>query len=71
MFAGFLSHTDAEVGRVIDAIAQLGELDNTLVFFIAGDNGASAEGGLTGSVNEFKVFNGVEESPQEILATLS
>jgi arylsulfatase A-like enzyme len=70
VFAGFLSHTDAEVGRVIDAIAQLGELDNTLVFFIAGDNGASAEGGLTGSVNEFKVFNGVEESHQEILAAL-
>jgi arylsulfatase len=70
VFAGFLSHTDAEVGRVIEAIAQLGELDNTLVFFIAGDNGASAEGGLTGSVNEFKVFNGVEESPQEILAAL-
>jgi arylsulfatase len=70
VFAGFLSHTDAEVGRVIDAINQLGELDNTLVFFIAGDNGASAEGGLTGSVNEFKVFNGVEESPQEILAAL-
>lgn len=70
VFAGFLSHTDAEVGRVIDAIAQLGELDNTLVFFIAGDNGASAEGGLTGSVNEFKVFNGVEESPQEVLAAL-
>lgn len=70
VFAGFLSHTDAEVGRVIEVIAQLGELDNTLVFFIAGDNGASAEGGLTGSVNEFKVFNGVEESPQEILAAL-
>ena len=70
VFAGFLSHADAEVGRVIEAIAQLGELDNTLVFFIAGDNGASAEGGLTGSVNEFKVFNGVEESPQEILAAL-
>ncbi len=70
VFAGFLSHTDAEVGRVIDAIAKLGELDNTLVFFIAGDNGASAEGGLTGSVNEFKVFNGVEESPQEVLAAL-
>ncbi|ELS34277.1 MULTISPECIES: arylsulfatase [Pseudanabaena] len=70
VFAGFLSHTDAEVGRVIEAIDQLGELDNTLVFFIAGDNGASAEGGLTGSVNEFKVFNGVEESPQEVLAAL-
>ncbi|MEH2366963.1 arylsulfatase [Nostoc sp.] len=68
VFAGFLSHTDAQIGRVIDAIDQLGELDNTLVFFIAGDNGASAEGGLTGSVNELKVFNGVAESPQEVLA---
>ncbi|MCW5314235.1 sulfatase-like hydrolase/transferase [Nostoc sp. KVJ3] len=68
VFAGFLGHTDHEVGRLIDAIAQLGELDNTLVIYIAGDNGASAEGGLTGSVNELKVFNGVPENFQELLA---
>ncbi|TYQ25921.1 sulfatase-like hydrolase/transferase [Pseudanabaena sp. UWO310] len=70
VFAGFLSHTDAQVGRVIDAIAQLGELDNTLVFFIAGDNGASAEGGLTGELNQIKTFNGVKETPAEFLAAL-
>ncbi|MFM7372070.1 MAG: sulfatase-like hydrolase/transferase, partial [Sphaerospermopsis kisseleviana] len=55
VFAGFLAHTDYEVGRLIDAIDQIGELDNTLVFYIVGDNGASAEGGLAGSVNELKV----------------
>jgi arylsulfatase A-like enzyme len=70
VFAGFLSHTDAQVGRVIDAIAQLGELDNTLVFFIAGDNGASAEGGLTGELNQIKTFNGVKETTEEFLAAL-
>jgi arylsulfatase len=70
VFAGFTAHTDAEVGRLIEAIAQLGELDNTLIIYIVGDNGASAEGGLTGSVNELKVFNGVPEDPQQLLASL-
>nr|WP_242041970.1 arylsulfatase [Alkalinema sp. FACHB-956] len=70
VFAGFTAHTDAQVGRVIHAIDQLGELDNTLVIYIAGDNGASAEGGLTGSVNELKVFNGVPEDRQQVLAAL-
>lgn len=70
VFAGFTAHTDAEVGRLINAIDQLGELDNTLVIYIAGDNGASAEGGLTGSVNELKVFNGVPEDPKLLLASL-
>lgn len=70
VFAGFTAHTDAEVGRLIDAINQLGELNNTLVIYIAGDNGASAEGGLTGSVNELKVFNGVPENQQQLLASL-
>ncbi len=70
VFAGFTAHTDAEIGRVIDAIDQLGELDNTLVIYIAGDNGASAEGGLTGSVNELKVFNGLAEDPKQLLASL-
>ncbi|WNZ27052.1 arylsulfatase [Leptolyngbya sp. NK1-12] len=71
VFAGFTAYTDAEVGRLIDAIEQLGELDNTLVLYIAGDNGASAEGGLTGSVNELKVFNGVPENPQQVLDALA
>ncbi|WP_084227413.1 arylsulfatase [Nostoc sp. KVJ20] len=68
VFAGFLGHTDYEVGRLIDAVDQLGELDNTLVIYIVGDNGASAEGGLTGSVNELQVFNGVPENLQQLLA---
>ncbi|MBW4528945.1 MAG: arylsulfatase [Phormidium tanganyikae FI6-MK23] len=70
VFAGFTAHTDAEVGRLISAIDKLGELDNTLVIYIAGDNGASAEGGLTGSVNELKVFNGVPENRQQLLDSL-
>ncbi|MEH1768852.1 MAG: arylsulfatase [Nostoc sp.] len=70
VFAGFLAHTDYEVGRLIDGIDQLGELDNTLVIYIVGDNGASAEGGLTGSVNELKVFNGVPENPEQLLASI-
>ncbi len=70
IFAGFTAHTDAEVGRLLNTIEQIGELDNTLVFYIAGDNGASAEGGLTGSVNELKVFNGVPENLKRVLASL-
>jgi len=58
VFAGFLEHTDHHVGRVIDAIADLGELENTLVVYILGDNGASAEGTLQGSFNEMLFFNG-------------
>ncbi|MDR2998495.1 MAG: arylsulfatase [Microbacterium sp.] len=48
-YAGFLAHTDHEVGRLVDAIEELGELENTLVYYIIGDNGASAEGGLHGT----------------------
>ncbi|MBD2490357.1 sulfatase-like hydrolase/transferase [Aulosira sp. FACHB-615] len=68
VFAGFLAHTDYEVGKLINAVDQLGELDNTLVIYVVGDNGASAEGGLTGSVNELQVFNGVPENLQQLLA---
>ena len=71
VFAGFLAYTDHEVGRLINAIDQIGELDNTLVFYIVGDNGASAEGGLAGSVNELKVFNKVPESREQLLASLN
>ena len=71
VFAGFLAHTDYEVGRLINAIDDIGELDNTLVFYIVGDNGASAEGGLAGSINELKVFNKVPESREQLLASLN
>jgi arylsulfatase len=61
VFAGFLAHTDHEIGRLVDALEEMGELENTLVFYIAGDNGASAEGTLTGTLNEVKILNGVPE----------
>jgi arylsulfatase A-like enzyme len=64
VFAGFLAHTDHEIGRVIDAIDELGQLDNTLVIYIVGDNGASGEGGLEGSVNELRLFSLIPEDFQ-------
>ncbi len=59
VFAAFLEMTDHETGRVIQAIEDMGELDNTLIFYIAGDNGTSAEGGMVGLYNEMTYFNGV------------
>jgi arylsulfatase A-like enzyme len=67
VFAGFGEYTDFEVGRVIQAIEDLGQLDNTLVFYIVGDNGASAEGTMNGLFNESTYFNGVPETVPEIL----
>jgi arylsulfatase A-like enzyme len=59
VYAAYLAYTDNEVGRVIQEVEDLGELDNTLIIYISGDNGASAEGGLNGTPNEFTYFNGV------------
>ena len=59
VYAAYLAYTDHEIGRVIQAVEDLGELDNTLIIYIAGDNGASAEGMLNGTPNEFTTFNGV------------
>ena len=56
VFAGFLSHTDHQVGRLIEFLRGLGQLDNTLIMVIS-DNGASAEGGPTGTTNEAQFFN--------------
>jgi arylsulfatase A-like enzyme len=61
VFAGFAEYTDHEVGRLIGALKEMGVLDNTLVFYVVGDNGASAEGSLTGLFNENTAFNGVPE----------
>ena len=58
VYAGFLEHTDHHVGRLVDALDDLGILDDTLVYYIIGDNGASAEGTLTGCFNELIVLNG-------------
>ena len=59
VYAGFLEHTDHQVGRVIDAIEDLGVMDETLIFYIVGDNGASAEGTMNGAFNEMANFNGM------------
>jgi arylsulfatase len=58
-FAGFGGHTDHEVGRLVQAIQDMGELDNTLLFYIVGDNGSSAEGGPDGTYNETLALNGI------------
>lgn len=58
-FAGFAEHTDVEVGRLVDAIDEVGALDNTLFIYIMGDNGSSAEGGLEGTFNELVHLNGI------------
>lgn len=67
VFAGFGEYTDTEIGRLVDAIAGMGQLDNTLIFYIVGDNGASAEGGMNGMFNEMTYFNGVYETVQDVL----
>jgi arylsulfatase len=66
VYAGFLEHVDHHVGRLVDAIEDLGILDDTLVFYIVGDNGASGEGTLNGSFNEMFLFNGAAalETPE-------
>lgn len=67
VFAGFGEFADTETGRLIDAIKDIGQLDNTLVFYIVGDNGASAEGGMNGLFNEMTYFNGVAETVPDML----
>ena len=69
VFAGFMSHTDHHIGRVIDFLTKIGELDNTIVVAIS-DNGASAEGGPHGSLNEANFFNRVPETVAENLAKI-
>jgi arylsulfatase A-like enzyme len=66
IYAGFMEHTDHHIGRLIDAVEDLGILDDTLVILISGDNGASAEGTLNGSFNELLLFNGAAalETPE-------
>lgn len=70
VYAGFAEYTDHEIGRLVGALDGIGELDNTLFIYIAGDNGASAEGGLVGTSNEMTYFNGVRETVAEQLARL-
>jgi len=67
VFAGFLSHTDHHVGRLVEAIGEIGEMENTLFIYIAGDNGTSAEGGFVGMYNEMTYFNQVTEKVEDLL----
>ncbi len=67
VFAGYAEYTDHEVGRLLKSIEDMGQMENTLVFYILGDNGASAEGGMNGVFNEMSYFNAVPESVPEIL----
>jgi arylsulfatase len=60
VYAAYLAYTDHEIGRVIDAVEKMGKLDNTLIIYISGDNGASAEGSPNGTPSEVLQFNGVE-----------
>jgi arylsulfatase len=66
VFAGFLSYTDAQIGRILDYLEESGQLDNTVIVVIS-DNGASGEGGPNGSVNEVKFFNGYIDTVEESL----
>jgi arylsulfatase len=59
VYGAYLAYTDHEIGRVVQAVEDLGELNNTLIIYISGDNGGSAEGMLNGTPNEFTTFNGV------------
>ena len=72
VYAGFLEHTDHHVGRLIDAIEDLGILDDTIVYYIIGDNGASAEGTLNGAFNEMANFNGMAdlETPEFMISKM-
>ena len=67
VFAAFASHTDHHVGRMVDALDAMGELDNTLFLYIWGDNGCSAEGGLAGTFNEMIVLNGLDDKVEDQL----
>ena len=74
VYAAYLAYTDHEIGRVIQAVEDMGKLDNTLIIYISGDNGSSAEGTLIGTPNEVAMFNGVEvpvDRPAQVCSTTS
>jgi arylsulfatase A-like enzyme len=67
-FAGFAEHTDHEVGRLVAQLEKIGALDNTLFFYIVGDNGSSAEGGPEGTYNEMMALNGIVGRAEQMMA---
>ncbi len=70
VYAAALAHCDHQTGRVVDAIEEMGELDNTLIIYIMGDNGASAEGSPQGLSNEMTFFNNIPEPFEQLLANI-
>jgi arylsulfatase len=72
VYAGFLEHTDHHIGRLVDALDDLGVLEDTLVYYIIGDNGASAEGTINGTFNETFMFNGAMalETPEFVASRI-
>jgi arylsulfatase len=70
VFAAFAEYTDHEIGRMLKAFDNVGPGDNTLVFYIAGDNGTSGEGGQNGMFNEYTYFNGVQETVPDMLTMI-
>ena len=66
-FAGFAEHTDHEVGRLVSALEQMNELNNTIFFYVVGDNGSSAEGGPEGSYNEMMALNGIAGNATQMM----
>jgi arylsulfatase len=72
VYAGYMEFTDSNVGRVVDLLDKLKILDDTLIYYIVGDNGASAEGGINGCFNEMSYFNGLQdfETPEYLTARL-
>ena len=66
-FAGFTEHADTQVGRFVDALEELGELDDTLFVYLLGDNGASGEGGLEGTLVEHRLGHGLVDDPAEMI----
>ncbi|PZU92040.1 MAG: arylsulfatase [Chelatococcus sp.] len=67
VFAAFVEYTDFEIGRMLEAFREVGQADNTLVFYVAGDNGTSGEGGQNGLFNENTYFNAVPEKLEDML----
>lgn len=70
VYAGFLAHTDHEIGRIITALKDMSVWDNTLFFYIIGDNGAAAAGGINGVFNEMVALNGLREDPEIVLSKI-
>ena len=72
VYAGFMEYTDHHVGRLVDSLSSLGIAEDTLIDYIAGDNGASAEGSLNGCYNEMSYFNGLQalETPEDLAARI-